>query len=78
MCVCMRVCVCVCACVCACKHVCVRACVCVFQLISKTDAQVTAKHVTPVKHYVDDLTFDFTASGGGSGCEVSVSTYKLN
>lgn len=48
-----------------------------FQLTSKTATQLKAKHVTPVKKYMDDLTFDLTASGGDSGCDVSVSTFNF-
>ncbi|KAK7110172.1 uncharacterized protein [Littorina saxatilis] len=43
---------------------------CGYGLTSKTSTQLQAKHVTPVKHYVDDLTFTFKPEGGGSGCQV--------
>ncbi|KAL8591608.1 hypothetical protein ACOMHN_030494 [Nucella lapillus] len=41
---------------------------CLYTLKSRTESQVTATHETPVKHYVDDLTFTFTPSA--SSCKV--------
>lgn len=43
---------------------------CLYKLISQTDSTIKATHETPVKHYVDDLTFTFTQSG--SDCKVHV------
>ncbi|XP_060070712.1 uncharacterized protein LOC132550638 [Ylistrum balloti] len=36
---------------------------------SKAGVQTTATHETPIKHYIDDLTLDFSASTDGS-CQI--------
>ena len=41
-----------------------------FQIKSQSDTEIKGTHTTPVKHYVDDLTF--TLSPQGSGCNVKV------
>lgn len=43
---------------------------CLYKLISQNDKQIKATHTTPVKHYVDDLTFDFNQLN--SDCQVNV------
>lgn len=45
---------------------------CLYTLISQSSNQIKATHKTPVKHYVDDLTFTFTNAGAQS-CQVNVS-----
>ncbi|KAK7476473.1 hypothetical protein BaRGS_00032308 [Batillaria attramentaria] len=43
---------------------------CKYKLTGNAENKVTATHTTPKKKYVDDLTFDFTPTGGNSGCQV--------
>ena len=43
-----------------------------FQLTGENENQLKATHTTPVKLYVDDLTFDFTQSN--QDCKVAVSS----
>ena len=45
------------------------------QIKSETDTEIKGTHTTPVKHYVDDLTFNLMPQG--SGCTVAVSS-QLN
>ena len=44
---------------------------CLYKLINQTDKVIHATHETPVKHYVDDLTFTFSAKD--PQCNVHVS-----
>jgi hypothetical protein len=44
---------------------------CLYTLVSQTSAVIQATHKTPVKQYVDDLTFKF--SGKDPQCNVNVS-----
>ena len=46
----------------------------IFQLKSDTNNVIKATHTTPMKHYVDDLTFTLTASG--TNCNVQVGNFK--
>ncbi|XP_048742470.1 uncharacterized protein LOC125655964 [Ostrea edulis] len=41
---------------------------CLYKFVSASANQLKAKHETPVKHYVDDLTFTFSPSG--ASCNV--------
>merc|ERR1711860_44289 len=41
---------------------------CLYSLVSESGNVIKAKHETPVKHYLDDLTFTLTPSG--SNCNV--------
>ncbi|ESO97070.1 hypothetical protein LOTGIDRAFT_143540 [Lottia gigantea] len=43
---------------------------CLYELTSSTSAQITAKHTTPVKGYVDDLTFTFKGGKTSNPCQV--------
>lgn len=43
---------------------------CLYALVSQTTTSIKATHTTPVKKYVDDLTFTFNQNGGN--CEVQV------
>jgi hypothetical protein len=44
---------------------------CLYQMKSVSDTQLLASHTTPVKRYVDSLTFTFNQAG--LGCNVDVS-----
>ncbi|XP_064607023.1 uncharacterized protein LOC135471644 [Liolophura sinensis] len=41
---------------------------CLYSLVNNSTSEIKAKHETPVKHYVDDLTFSL--SPGGNKCNV--------
>ncbi|XP_064614190.1 uncharacterized protein LOC135477906 [Liolophura sinensis] len=43
---------------------------CLYQLVRETNSSLIATHMTPVKHYMDDLTFSFTNSADNSECTV--------
>ena len=43
---------------------------CLYKLIGQNETVIRATHETPVKHYVDDLTFKFSANG--QQCSVNV------
>ncbi|XP_048756013.2 uncharacterized protein LOC125666772 [Ostrea edulis] len=43
---------------------------CLYKFVSEASNQLKAKHETPVKHYVDDLTFTFTPVSSSAGCNV--------
>ena len=43
---------------------------CLYTMTSQTDKQIKGTHMTPVKHYIDDLTFDFTQVN--DNCQVNV------
>ena len=45
----------------------------IFQLKSDTNNVIKATHTTPVKHYIDDLTF--TLTGSGTNCNVQVGSF---
>lgn len=47
------------------------------QFTSEADTVLKATHTTPVKHYVDDLTFTFTAVDS-TNCKVHVSFVARN
>ncbi len=45
-------------------------------LATDTSGVVTATHTTPVKRYVDDLTFSFNGTDDGTSCTVDVSLQR--
>ena len=44
---------------------------CLYTLKSSTSTSISATHATPVKKYIDDLTFTFTQSSTTCNCDVS-------
>ena len=50
---------------------------CLYTLISYTATEIKAKHTTPVHHYLDDLTFSFTAPSTGSCAVHGYSTSEI-
>ena len=44
---------------------------CLYKLKGTTETEITASHTTPIKRYVDSLTFTFKQEG--ADCKVSVS-----
>ena len=46
---------------------------CLYAITDQSGMQIKGTHTTPVKHYVDDLTFEFQAKG--KDCIGSVSLY---
>ena len=43
---------------------------CLYTLKAQTATVINATHMTPVKHYVDDLTFTFTQNNKDCNCAV--------
>lgn len=53
---------------------------CLYSLVSNTSDTINAKHATPVKKYIDDLTFKFSKNGttcNGDGFSTSETWYAV-
>lgn len=45
---------------------------CLYTLKGSTQTSISATHATPVKKYIDDLTFTFTQNAGTCNCDVRI------
>lgn len=49
---------------------------CLYTLVSSTATTINAKHTTPVKKYVDDLTLSFKTNGNTCSCDVILTCFS--
>lgn len=49
---------------------------CLYSLVSSTSTTINAKHATPVKKYIDDLTFTFKNDGATCNADVRYDYFK--